>query len=149
MSTTCEVPFEPLSLDGSNYSSWSAHVLNVLRTMGSSFEQVVDESILPDDFDNLFKLSNEEMKCLVNNHRVVNLLFKNMDRELSDMIHKDDKLKKIRCDAHHLWKFIESICEENSDDEDQEDDDEESLEECTTTATHTHPLVTPPDDQGT
>ena len=141
MSTTCEVPFEPLSLDGSNYSSWSAHVLNVLRTMGPSFEHIVDESILPNDFDNLFKLSNEEMKCLINNRRVVNLLFKNMDRELSDLIHKDDKLKETRFDAHHLWKFIESICEEDDDDEDQEDE-EESLEECTTTTTHTHPLVT-------
>ena len=49
--------------------------------------------------DNLFKLSNEEMKCLVNNHRVVNLLFKNMDRELSDLIHEDDKLKETRFDA--------------------------------------------------
>ena len=116
MSTTCEVPFEPLSLDGSNYSSWSAHVPNILRTMGPSFEQIVDESILPNDFDNLLKLSNEEMKCLVNNRRVVNLLFKNMDRELSDLIHKEDKLKETRFDAHHLWKFIESICEENDDD---------------------------------
>ena len=80
MSTTCEVPFEPLSLDGSNYSSWSAHVLNILRTMDFSFEQIAEESILPIDFDNLFKLSNEEMKCLVNNRRIDNLLFKNMDR---------------------------------------------------------------------
>jgi len=75
-------------------------------------------------------------------------LFKNIDRELSDLINKEDKLKKTRIDAHRLWKFIESICEENSDDEDQEDDDEESLEECITTATNTHPLVTPPEDQG-
>ena len=147
MSTTCEVPFEPLSLDGSNYSSWSAHILNVLRIMGPSFEQIVDESILPNDFDNLFKLSNEEMKCLINNHHVVNILFKNMDRELSDLIHKDDKLKETRFDAHHLWKFIESICEEDGDDEDQEEE-EESLEECTTIATHTHPLVTPSKEQG-
>ncbi|KAG2589691.1 hypothetical protein PVAP13_5NG380581 [Panicum virgatum] len=115
--------------------------------MGPSFEQIVDESILPNDFDNLFKLSNAEMKCLINNRRVVNLLFKNMDRELSDLIHKDDKLKETRFDAHHLWKFIESICEEDDDDEDQEDE-EESLEECTTTATHSLPLETPPEDQG-
>ena len=99
MSTTCEVPFEPLSLDGSNYSFWPAHVLNVLRTMGPFFEQIVEESILPNDFDNLFKLSNEEMKCLINNRHVVNLLFKNMDRELSDLIHEDDKLKETRFDA--------------------------------------------------
>ena len=58
-------------------------------------------------------------------------------------------MKEIRIDAHHLWKFLEAIYEENSNNEDQEDDDEESLEECsTTTTTHTHPLVTPPEDQG-
>ena len=84
---------------------------------------------------------------MICNRRVVNLLFKNIDRELSNLINKEDKLKKTRIDAHRLWKFIESICEEDSDDEDQEDDDE-SLEECTTTATNTHPLVTPPKDQG-
>ena len=74
MSITCEVPFEPLSLDGSNYSSWSAHILNVFSAMGHSFEQIAEESILPIDFDNLFKLSNEELRCLINNRRVVNLL---------------------------------------------------------------------------
>jgi len=58
MSTNCEVPFEPLSLDGSNYSSWSAHILNVLRTMGPSFERAIKISILPKDLDNLSELSN-------------------------------------------------------------------------------------------
>ena len=33
MSTFCEVPFEPLGMNGSNYISWSAHIHNVLRTM--------------------------------------------------------------------------------------------------------------------
>jgi len=148
MSTSYEVKFEHLVSDGSNYSSWSAHVLNVLRTMGSSFEQVVKTSVLPCDFDNLFKLSNKEMKCLICNHLVVNLLFKNMDKELSDLIHKVDKLQETRIDAHRLWKFLEAICEEDSDNEDQEEDDEKSTEECTTTTTHTHPLVTPSEVQG-
>ena len=114
--------------------------------MGPSFEQIVKESILPNDFDNLFKLSNEEMKCLINNRRVVNLLFKNMDRELSDLIHKEDKLKQTWFDAHHLWKLIESICEEDGDNEDQEE--EESLEECATSETCIHPLETPHKDRG-
>ena len=56
-------------------------------------------------------------------------------------------MKEIRFDAHHLWKFIESICEEDGDDEDREEE-EESLEKCTTTTTHTHPLVTPSEEQG-
>jgi hypothetical protein len=51
MSTTCEVLFEPLRFDGSNYSSSSSHVLHVLYTWGPSFERVVVASILPEDFD--------------------------------------------------------------------------------------------------
>ena len=51
MSTSCEVKFERLVSDGSNYSTWSAHVLNVLRIWGPSFERVVVASILPKGFD--------------------------------------------------------------------------------------------------
>jgi len=94
MSTTCEVPFEPLSLDGSNYSSWSAHILNVLRTMGPSFERIVVSSILPDDYDNLFELLIEDLKNSTCNLRVIHLLFKYIDRELSDLINNEDKLKE-------------------------------------------------------
>ena len=60
MSTQCEVPFEPLRCNGSNYPSWSAHVLNVLRTMGPSFERVVKASVLPNDVDDLSKLSTKK-----------------------------------------------------------------------------------------
>ena len=60
MSILCEVSFEALQCDGSNYYSWSAHILNSLRTLGPSYEQVVETTILPKDFDNLSKLSNEE-----------------------------------------------------------------------------------------
>ena len=116
--------------------------------MGPFFERIVKSCILPNDFDNLFKLSIEEMKCLTCNHCVINLLFKNMDRELSDLTYKEDKLQETRIDAHRLWKFLEAICDEDSDNEDQEEDDEKSTEECTTTTTHTHPLVTPSEVQG-
>ena len=60
MSTPHEVPFEPLHCDGSNYPSWSAPVLNVLRTMGPSFEHVVKTNVHPKDVDDLSKLSTEE-----------------------------------------------------------------------------------------
>jgi hypothetical protein len=33
MSTTREVPFEPLALDGSNYSSWHSNVLIALKIL--------------------------------------------------------------------------------------------------------------------
>jgi len=68
-----------------------------------------------------------------------------MDKELSDLIHQEDKLQVTRVDAHHLWKFLEAICEEDSDDEDQEEE-EESLEECSTLETCIHPLMTSPED---
>ena len=70
-----------------------------------------------------------------------------MDEELSDLIHKEDKLQVTRVDAHRLWKFLEAICEEDSDDEDREEE-EESLEECSTSETCIHPLETPHKDQG-
>ena len=94
MSTLYEVLFEPLGMDGSNYSSWSAHVLNALRTMGPSFERAIKTSTIPNDFDDLSKLSNEEKECLFCNRRVIDFLFENMDRELSDLIYKKDKLRK-------------------------------------------------------
>jgi hypothetical protein len=69
MSTTCEVSFETLWFDGSNYSSWSAHVLHVLHTWGSPFERVVEASILPEDFDSedSSNLSKEERECVLHN----------------------------------------------------------------------------------
>ena len=147
MSILCEVTFEPLQCDGSNYYSWSAHVLNALRALGPSNEQVVDTSILPKDFDNLAKLSNKEKEYWFRNLCVTNLLFENMDKELSDLIHKEDKLQVTCVDAHRLWKFLEAICEEDSDDEDREEE-EESLEECSTSETCIHPIETPHEDQG-
>jgi hypothetical protein len=116
--------------------------------MGPFFERAVKTSVLPNDFSNLSKLSNEEMECLFYNRHAIDLLFENMDRELSDLIYNEDKLRKTRLDAHRLWKFLEAICEEDSDAEDQEEE-EESLEKYTTTETCTHPLTTPPEDKGT
>ena len=86
MSILCEVPFEPLQCDGSNYYFWSAHVLNALRDLGPSHDQVVETSILPKDFDNLSRLSNEEKEYWFRNLCVANILFENMDKELSYLI---------------------------------------------------------------
>src|SRR6185312_3614723 len=105
MSILCEVTFEPLQCDGSNYYSWSAHVLNALSALCPSYEQVVEMSILPKDFDTLSKLSNEERECWFRNRCVTNLLFENMDIQLSDLIHKEDKLQVTYVDVHRLWKF--------------------------------------------
>ena len=134
-------------MNGSNYISWSAHIRNVLRTMGPSFEKAIKTSILLKDFNNLSKLSNKEKECLLCNRRVVDLMFESMDKDFADSIQEEKKFSKIRHDAYRLWQLLEAICKEDSDDEDQEED-EESLEEYTTSENYTHPLVTSSDDQG-
>jgi hypothetical protein len=49
MSTTCEVPFEPLALDGSNYSSWCSNVLIALNILDPTAKRIMVASILPKD----------------------------------------------------------------------------------------------------
>jgi hypothetical protein len=78
LSTTREVPFESLTLDGSNYASWSIHVLNVIRTMGQHAEKVVVASILPSHLKenniDLLKSSLEDLECWQCNSRVFNYI---------------------------------------------------------------------------
>ena len=75
-------------MNGSNYISWSAHIRNVLRTMGP-FEQAIKTSILPKDLNNLSKFSNKEKECLLCNHRVIDLLFESMDKDFADSIQEE------------------------------------------------------------
>ena len=49
MSTTCELPFESLALDGSNYDSWSSNFLHTLKDIGPIAESIIVASILPKD----------------------------------------------------------------------------------------------------
>ena len=63
MLTSEEVSLELLLLDGSNYASWSASVLNIFWAMGPHIERIVDVSISPPSV-NLANLSSEEVKCL-------------------------------------------------------------------------------------
>ena len=49
MSTTREVTFEPLALDGSNYSSWHSNFLIALKVLGPTAERIMVASILPED----------------------------------------------------------------------------------------------------
>jgi hypothetical protein len=123
-------------------------MLNVLRTMGPSFEHVVKTNVLPKDVDNLSKLSTEERECLSCNRHVIDLLFEYMDRELSDSMQEERLLQNTGSNAYHLWKFLEKIYEDESDDEDQEEKEEKSLEEYSTATINTHPHVTLHEDQG-
>jgi hypothetical protein len=100
MSTTCEVLFEPLALDGSNYSFWFSNVLIALKVLGPTAESIMVASILPKD-EARVSLMDLEKKQL--NAVIANLLCSCVCRELKYLILKS---KKIYEDAHLIWKLI-------------------------------------------
>jgi hypothetical protein len=94
MSTTFEVPFEPLALDGSNYTSWHSNVLIALKVSGPTTEGIMVASILPED--EMCVLPKElEKKRL--NAIVTNLLCSCVCRELKHLILTSKGISK---DAH-------------------------------------------------
>ena len=66
MSTSYEVPIEPLVSDGSNYAFWSINIQNHLRNLGPLAERVVVASILPPNFSwkNVDITNKREMDCM-------------------------------------------------------------------------------------
>jgi hypothetical protein len=109
MSTAYEVYFEPLTLGGSNYESWSTHVLNGIRTFGPHAEQVVVASILPphtslDNID-LSGLSIEELEYWQLNARVTNYIRSTLSCDVEELV-CDDII-----DAHDIWEIFQDIYE--------------------------------------
>jgi hypothetical protein len=140
MSTTCEVSFEPLRFDGSNYSSWSDYVLHVLNTWGSLFERVVVACILPEDFDSedTSNLSKEEKEKVPHNYSITNLMYNNVSKVIQEFIFNNED---ICDDAHNIWVALKDMYTSADDDED-EDEKEESLKECSTSTSCIPPLKT-------
>jgi hypothetical protein len=107
MSTTYEVSFEPLTLGGSNFDSWSAHVLNEIRTFGPHAEQVVVANILHpctriDNFD-LSDLSREELECWQLNAQVTNCIRSTLSCDVQELICEDI------IDAHDIWEIFQDL----------------------------------------
>jgi hypothetical protein len=138
MSTTCEVSFEPLRFYGSNYSCWSAHVLHVLHSWDPSFERVVVASILPEDFnsEDSSNLSKEERYCVLHNSSITNLIYNNVSKVIQEFIFNNED---IFVDAHHIWVALKDMYTSGDDEDGKEE--EQSLEECSTSASCIHPLV--------
>ncbi|RCV21612.1 hypothetical protein SETIT_4G151900v2 [Setaria italica] len=121
MSTTSEVPFEPLDCDDSNYTSWSAHILNTLRTMGPSFEQILVASILSPRFNidhiGWFKTTQKELECSQLNACIFRIF--------------TFDIEEVRNDAHLIWKLlIATYATPECNNKDQVK--EKALEECST-----------------
>jgi hypothetical protein len=128
MSTTCEVPFEPLALDGSNYSSWCSNVLIALKVLGPTDEGIMVASILPKDET---CVSPKELEKKRLNVVIPNLLCSCVCRELKYLILKS---KRIGEDAHLIWKLLFALVNTKWD-EIESDDEDEPAEMCPTTST--------------
>jgi hypothetical protein len=103
MLTSEEVSLELLLLDGSNYASWSASVLDVFRAMGPHIERIVDVSISPPS-DDLDYLSREEVKCLQHNAQATNILFSALSEDVFDNVIFGDGEPLM--DAHLIWATL-------------------------------------------
>jgi hypothetical protein len=137
MSTSEDVSLELLLLGGSNYTSWSASVLDIFRAMGTHIEQIVDVIISPPS-DDLAILSKEEVKFLQNNAQATNVLFSALSEDVFDAIIFGDG--EPLDDAHIIWttlkeKYDKSKCDEKL------LSLEEPLEECSILPTNEEPQV--------
>jgi hypothetical protein len=137
MSTTCEVPFEPLALDGSNYSSWCSNVLIALKVLGPTAESIMVASILPKDETCVSPMDLEKKQL---NAIITNLLCSCVCRELKYIILKS---KKISEDAHLIWKLLLELVNTKWD-ELKSDDEDESVETCPTSTTSTYHQASTP-----
>jgi hypothetical protein len=86
MSTTCEVQFEPLALDGSNYSSWRSNVLIALKILDPTAERIMVASILP---KNETCVSPKDLEKKQLNAVITNSLCNCVCRELKYLILKN------------------------------------------------------------
>jgi hypothetical protein len=137
MSISEDVSLELLLLDGSNYASWSASVLDVFRAMGPQIEQIVDVSISPPS-DDFHYLSREEVKCLQYNAQAPNILFSALSEDVLDAIVFGDG--EPLDDAHIIWttlkeRYGNSKCDKKL------LSLEEPLEECSTSPINDEPQV--------
>ena len=108
MSTSYEVPYEPLVSDGSNYASWSIHVLNHLHTLGSLAERVLVASILPPNFswDKIDWKNQSVMDCMQLNALVTDYLLSIVCTEVNETILEDEI---VRENAYLIWNFLKDL----------------------------------------
>ena len=86
MSTPIELEPVLLQNDGSNFLTWSIHVLNAFRDISPLVEHIVDASIpLPIvDWSNYKNLSKEEEICVQLNAQAINVILSTLSVEVQD-----------------------------------------------------------------
>ena len=112
MSMSYEVFVEPFVSDGSNYASWSIHVLNHLRTLGSLAKRVVVASILPPNFSShkIDGTSQWDLDCMQLNALATDYLLSVVCTELKEIILEDEE---VWDNAHLIWKVLKDVCDKD------------------------------------
>jgi hypothetical protein len=76
--------------NGSNYASWSDHVLNAFRIIGPNIERIFVASILPPKFDidhiDWANITQEELDCTQLTTCVTNFLRSILCEDIQDVI---------------------------------------------------------------
>ena len=127
MSTPNESEPVLLQNDGSNFLSWSLHVLNAFRTISPLFEHIVDASIpLPIvDWSNYKNIPKEEERCVQLNAQEINVILHTLSAEVLDeaifngqtppesahliWTRLVDLYGKYKCDDVHELKTMENM----------------------------------------
>ena len=86
MSTPIELEPVLLQNDGSNFLTWSIHVLNAFRDISPLVEHIVDASIPLSivDWSNYKNLSKEEEICVQLNAQAINVILSTLSVEVQD-----------------------------------------------------------------
>jgi hypothetical protein len=88
------------------------------------------------DSEDSSNLSKEEMKCVLHNSSITNLMYNNVSKVIQEFIFNNED---ICDDAHHIWVALKDMYT-SADDDDDDDEEEESLEECSTSTSCIPPL---------
>ncbi|KAG2658451.1 hypothetical protein PVAP13_1KG218005 [Panicum virgatum] len=112
MSTSYEVPIEPLVSDGSNYAFWSINDQNHLRNLGPLAKRVVVASILPPNFSwkNVDITNKKEMVCMQLNALVIDYLLSVVCVKISDIILENEEMRE---NTYLIWKFLKNLYDKN------------------------------------
>ena len=75
-----------LQNDGSNFLSWSIHLLNAFRAISPLVERIVDASIplLVVDWSNYKNIPKEEERCVQLNAQAINIILSTLSAEVLD-----------------------------------------------------------------
>ena len=117
MSTPIELEPMLLQNDGSNFQTWSLHVLNIFRAISPLVEHIVDANIpLPIvDWSNYKNIPKEEERCVPLNAQEINVMLSTLSAEVLDEAIFNGQTPPES--AHLIWTGLVDLYEKSKCDE--------------------------------